>query len=126
MKMEKICLLKKYELKPNATDNILKIGKYDLKCDAISNIIFLFAALGPTLCFSYSIFRYHFECFKPFAINNKECGYQKRNINKDICDWPPVVDWWLFDTTNTHYSSSFPLCVHWSLNINNSHTTKLK
>ena len=52
MKMAKIYFLKKnYILKTNpdnATDNILK-------CDAVSNIIILFAALKPTLCFTSAI-----------------------------------------------------------------------
>ena len=63
--MAEICLLKKTQIKTNpdnATYNFLKY-KVVLKRDAISNIIILSATLKPALCFSSSIFRYHFECF---------------------------------------------------------------
>ena len=65
LKMAKICLLKKIQIKTNpdnATYNILKY-KVVLKCDEISNIIILSATLRPASCFSSSIFTYHFKCF---------------------------------------------------------------
>ena len=46
-----------------------------MKRDAIWSIIILFAALRPTLCFSSSIFRHHFQCFfleQLYAIFNKK------------------------------------------------------
>ena len=59
--------------------------------DAISNIIILFAAQKPSLYFSSSIFRYHFEWFfleelKAIFDENKDCVSPKTECQFDICD----------------------------------------
>ena len=70
MKMAKICLLKKIQIKTNPDNATYNILKYEvvLTCDVISNLIILSATLKPALCFSSSIFRYHF--FKIGVLKN--------------------------------------------------------
>ena len=75
-----------------------------MKCDANSNIITLFTALKLTLCFSSSIFRYHFECFflelKSFLIKNQGLWLSRKLTLVKI----NVSTSWLVTFWYNHYS----------------------
>ena len=88
MKMVKKCKLQPIPITLQIT--LWSIRQVSLKGDVISNIVILFADLRQTLCFSSSIFRYHFEFFFLeqlqvfFNKNVRTVTVQKWNISYDI------------------------------------------
>ena len=92
--------------------------------DAVSSIIF-FDALRPTLCFSFSIFRYYFGCFflerlKAYLINKKRLWLSRNRIT--VKTYATVSTSWLVIFWYNHFSLQFILLTT-CCNITNVPTT---
>ena len=92
--------------------------------DAVSSII-VFDALRLTLCFSFSKFRYYFECFflerlKAYLINKKRLWLSRNRIT--VKTYATVSTSWLVIFWYNHFSLQFILLTT-CCNITNVPTT---